>query len=495
MPENKIMTYNLPHPLDRPHQQEALDWIMASKKRYNIICAPTGSGKSAWVAAASRSIKVLVLTKTKSLQSENYAGIYGLDALYGESNYPCENDNPLTRMTNWTANDCDERDCECPYQKQMRLCEISQRVSLNYAKYLSSRQFVKNASPKLLFLDEGHNLPDIVSEWIGITLRWNNEFIQWANAPKKTKQLEYSEAMGIFQQCIQFVNDHKPTKKDLIKWRKWKRLFLKIKTVNEILTGSDLTDWYYEIDEEKLLIKPLTAKYHFKSLFNAPKIVMMSATVQPSIINQLGIDESEMAFMEVPNVWPIPTRIIYDLNAPKMNWKSSDGDKQKQVKLIGNVLKPNKSGIIHVMSESQAKNLQYNLCKFRHLQFWIAEKGIGTEKQLAEWYQIREPGLYWISYNCHEGVSLGNEDICIVAKTPWGDIGPNYEKARMTYDNKQYKIRAAQLLEQSFGRIWRGKPEHYTGIKKAYIADGSWKRLKPYLSEDFKKRIRSYNGR
>jgi len=482
--------YNLPHPLDRPHQQESLDWLMASDKKYNIICAPTGSGKSAWVAGASQEKAVMVLTKTKSLQAENYEKIYKFDPLFGKGNYSCDDeDNPIAKYANWTAYDCGNMECDCRYQLQYRHCQLnSWRVSLNYAKYFTAR-----IQKQILFLDEAHNLPDIVTEHIGLTLRWDNEFIQYHNPPTEEKRLNFQEAMAYFKNCARLVKDAHPGQKDLKLWRKWKRLSSKIHVVNEIIAKSEsLQDWYYEVDEEKLLIKPLTAKYHFKKLFSAPKIILMSATINPSIIGRLGIDESEMAFLEVPNIWPVPTRLIYDLNAPRLNWKSPDSDKEKWVKLISNVLTPDKSSIIHVASNAQAWTIKKGLQE-KGIHSWIPEKGIGTDKQLAQWYQIRKPGMNCISATFHEGVDLGEDDICITAKVPWGDIGPNYEKAKMNYDKSWYNEQASYNFMQSYGRPQRGKKEHYTGEKKAYIADGAWKGLK-HLSADFKKRIRSYNG-
>lgn len=484
------MAYNLPHPLDRPYQQESLDWLMASDKKYNIICAPTGSGKSAWVAGASLEKSVMVLTKTKSLQAENYAGTYGFDPLFGKGNYPCQNeDNPIAKY--WTAYDCGEMECNCKYQMQYRHCRFnSRRVSLNYAKYFSSK-----ISKQILFLDEAHNLPDIITEHIGLTLRWDNEFIQYRNPPKEAIRLNHPEAMAYFKNCARLVKDSNPGQKDLKLWRKWSRLSSKIRTVNEIITRSEsLQDWYYEADEEKLLIKPLTAKYHFEKLFNAPKIVLMSATINPSIINRLGIDESEMASLEVPNIWPVPTRLVHDLNAPKINYRSSNDDKQRQIELIVNSLSSYKSSIIHVSSKSQAWALRKGLQE-RGVRSWLPEDGIGTDKQLSQWYQSREPGLNCISWCFHEGVDLGGDDIAIIAKVPYASIGENYDRAKMEYDKKWYAEKTAYLIEQSLGRIWRGKREHYQpGLKEAYIADGSWKRLSKYLSDDFKRRIRNKNG-
>jgi Rad3-related DNA helicase len=496
------MTYNLPHPLDRPGQQEAFDWLMASDKKFNIICGPTGSGKSAWVAEASKQYRTLVLTQHKSLQDSNYKSQYGFDILYGKSNYRCEN--PKNKRFWYTAYDCNIPQCDCSYQQQERHCLSSPRVSLNYAKFLLSKQFVKGLEPQILFLDEAHNLPEIITEFIGFSLRWDNEFIDRKQIPYETEPLNYAEAMNYLRQCAKSVRQNQPDKKeDLKQWRKWKRLNDKISSINKIVGYSEPLDWFYEVDDQRLTIKPLTAKYHFKKLFEIyqmammkdVKIVLMSATIKPSIASRLGLDEGEFAYYEMDNAWPTPSRLIYNLSTPNMNYESTEDCRQEQAKLIASVLKPDKSGIIHVSSKVQAYELVTRLSDCSILHFWCPTNGIGTDKQLQEWYESRYSGLYCISWNFHEGVDLGDDDINILAKVPYTSLKSNYEKAKQEYDPGWYNERTAYAVEQACGRIRRGKPEHYKpGAKMIYLADGGWKRLKPWLSNDFKRTIRNWNG-
>ena len=311
--------------------------------------------------------------------------------------------------------------------------------------------------------------------------------------------MNHNEAIVIFRQLARACELNKPRQTDDIKrWRKWKLLNTRIKITNDILSSGSLKDWYYETTTEHLLIKPLTAKYHFKRLFDvAGKVVLMSATIKPTIAERLGIGEDEYDYMEVPSNWPVPTRLIYDLNAPKMNWKNRQepGVLEEQVKLIASVLNANKSGIIHTKSKGQAYELQDMLVNLlEHLEFYTPTTGIGTEKQLEEWYQNRFPGAYIISWSFHEGVDLGGEDINIMAKCPYVYTGSNYEKAKADYDQAWALDRAAYTMEQLFGRHQRGVREHYINGKMAFIADGSWHGLKSRLSSDFLQRIRNWNG-
>lgn len=530
--------YKLPHPLDRPGQPDALDWIMNLDKPFGILRAPTGFGKSPLAAATSIEFRTLALVLHKSLQSANYRDQYDFDILYGEANYPCVRKNNREKKRpsflphrKFTAYDCDNYKCDCPYQKQHKICLRSQRVSLNYAKFLASRSFSTSLferfyynegdnetgtrlsfderffidgkgyyEPTYLFLDEAHNLPNIVTNFIGLTLNWDNEFLKlWSKIkPEINERLGKDKAMGLFMQCARAVKENEPEQsKDLEKWRKWKRMDTKIQTTNNILRRS-LKDWYYETNDKSLIIKPLTAKYHFKKLFGvADKVILMSATIGPSIAERLGLEDDEWDYHEVPNPWPVPSRLVYDLGGPAINWKSSISDMQEQAYTIAGILDIKKSGVIHVTSKAQAWELVARVdIEKPMLNFHIPTVGMGTEEQYQEWLEVRKPGTYCISWNFHEGVDLGGDDISIIAKVPWINFSSNYERAKMEYDQQWYLEQAAMKFEQACGRTRRGKREHYLpGAKQVYIADSSWHRLKTLLSDDFRKSIRRYNGK
>lgn len=503
------MTYKLSHPLDRPGQQEAMNWILNSNKKYLILCAPTGFGKSPLAAMASINQRTLALVLHKSLQSANYQEQYDFDILYGKSNYPCLERNTRNNQSSflsympWTAYDCSNPDCNCPYQEAYSRCLTNGRCSLNYAKYLASSKFIDRFEPEIIFCDEAHNLPGIVMEHVGLTLRWDNEFINFKHRPEP-ERLQYIEAMHYLRNCYKAVNSNKPDReKELRKWRKWKRLKQGILVTGELIGGKEPEDWFFEVDKEKLLIRPLTARYHFKNMFDkASTLVLMSATITPNIAERLGLEDDEWDYHEVSPIWPVPTRLVYDLKAPAMNWKSSEADKQEQTEIIASVLRSDCSGVIHVMSKVQAYELMVRLeaisrnYHYRDTEFFIPTTGIGTDKQYQEWQSVRRSNMYCISWNFHEGVDLGDDAINIMAKTPFASLKPGYEQARKDYDIQWYNEETAKKMEQLFGRTQRGIDEHYLpGAKLSYIADSSWHRIKTNLSDDFRMRVRNWNGK
>jgi Rad3-related DNA helicase len=226
---------------------------------------------------------------------------------------------------------------------------------------------------------------------------------------------------------------------------------------------------------------------------------MMSATIRPSIAEKLGLKPDEFDYHQVPNPWPTPTRLIYDLGGPAMNYNSSEADKQKNAELIASVLQPDKCGTIHVTSKKQERidefiNRLRNFIK-DEIKFFVPSQNKGTDDQLQEWYDNRQPGTYCIAWAFHEGVDLGHDDIGIMAKVPYSSIGSNYEKARLEFDKSWYLEKTAYTMEQICGRPRRGHNEHYLpGAKQIYIVDSAWHRLKSLLSNDFRRSIRRYNG-
>ena len=74
----------------RPGQLETVEAVMQSRRRFQLVTAPTGSGKSLIAAALIASpTNGIGLTATKQLQDQYQADFPGFAELRGISNYPC----------------------------------------------------------------------------------------------------------------------------------------------------------------------------------------------------------------------------------------------------------------------------------------------------------------------------------------------------------------------------------------------------------------------
>jgi Rad3-related DNA helicase len=504
--------YQLFHPLDRPGQEEAWQFIEQSKKKYIFLSLPTGLGKTALAAKASEYYRTLALVQTKSLQSDNYDRAYGFEPLYGKGNYPCSV--LKTDILFVSADDCNEK-CEshrCRYYQEYKKCQFSKRTVLNYAKFLHDKPFAKGFNPEIVFMDEAHILSDIVCNYSGLTIKWSNEFL--SGIPKiysgSKRQLSPIEAMHLLSICsaevsqvepkIKFprssyrdnvTRDLEPTKENLAKAQRWRYLSLGLSATIDSINDNTL-DWFFLADEEKLVLKPLTAKYNFSRLFDvADKLVLMSATLGNCqvLANELGIEDYD--YYQAPNPWPVPLRLVIDMLAPKMNYKASENDKDEQAQIIAeqiDLLPSHWTGIIHTSSFRQSQELADRLEMFGHS--CLMPDAYGTDSQLKQWQKARSYIKLCISPNFHEGVDLADDQINIVAKVPFGNLKGEYDKARLEYNQQMYTQRAAWLLEQACGRTRRGVQEHYTDGRFVGIADGSWHRVKSLLSDSFRMSIR-----
>ena len=75
----------------RPGQLETVEAVMQSRRRFQLVTAPTGSGKSLIAAAIAgpEPAAGVILTATKQLQDQYQADFPGFAELRGISNYPC----------------------------------------------------------------------------------------------------------------------------------------------------------------------------------------------------------------------------------------------------------------------------------------------------------------------------------------------------------------------------------------------------------------------
>lgn len=501
------------HKLDRQYQQSTYESIVESKQKYLITEAPTGSGKSAYAAQAGNDgYRTMALVRTKSLQ-EQYSRSYDFKVVKGKGSYEClHNFVPTCDMCR-----IDElklkQDCKmsCPYPLAVSYMMDSNLASLNYSKYLTESRpkgLVESYNAKILFLDEAHQLSDIVIEWSGCTIPWNEYLTRYIEPEEIVSDLPQAigvsfavDWLGKLAVSLDKNEPHlprrQPTPEQIKEWRRWDALKRKVdNTLDLVDQGTDL--WYAQSDDKVgFKLKPLTARFHFRDLFKVPKIVMMSATIgnHTAFLAELGIREDYESII-VPNVWPGVMRPILDLNAPAMTYKATEDDRREHARVIANAINDcpaNWNGLVHVTSKAKARDLGQRLRNLTDRPVWIPDNDMGTEWALSKWLEFdkRHRGALACTWNMHEGIDLPNLNINITAFVPYPDLGDKFEKLRFDFDPRAAQVRVANTMQQEQGRNRRGHEAHYgqDADKLNAIADGKWTRLKWALSEDFKEAI------
>ncbi len=228
---------SFPYGAMRPYQKDVLEKIEAalgSGKKFIILEAPVGFGKSAVAAALCRHLRsAYVLTSTKQLQ-EQYSADFGFTTVMGKSNFTCLVPTSSGRLVacskgrceaDWSLSDCphylsfdqyeahlkglcDKREskCEkdyrtagegklCTYYKQ-KWDSFRQKVTVgNYAFFFSELRFTEDVRKrKLLVCDEAHDLERQLVGSASFTLKAST-IRQYPSGAEKEFAIPYEEGM------------------------------------------------------------------------------------------------------------------------------------------------------------------------------------------------------------------------------------------------------------------------------------------------------------
>lgn len=515
----------LPHPLNRSNQQQAYQRLLDSQAKYIILKLPTGSGKSAIAAAmaALNNYKTMVLVLTKSLQYQ-YVDPYQFTNLLGKNNYEClqvyDNQPKLFDEDIITADLClcpkeSKWTCysQCPYPLAREEFVDSVAGVTNYRKFVLDRgitlstDYTQGFEPQYLFLDEGHKLSDLTVDYAGITLNWKSKRLREYCEPVyiDIDEIDLPETFAKTQAMNEATNwlaglqsslksrppKHPSEGGEVKKWLWHKRLLEKLDiTLFAMETEPDC--WFVHSDEYGMTIKPLTAKYHFSQIFDkAPKIVIMSATIQPKDITSLGITEFE--FISFPNPIEANMRPVYDLNCPPITWNSTSGDYLKQAEIIASVFNDNPdnwNGMLHFPSKQKTWDCAELIAKMTGRPIYVPDEQDSTDEAYAKWLEFEQDNTGAIAciWQFDTGVDAGNVNVNICCGIPYPYLGDRYEKARFNYNYSEAIVRVINTLIQILGRNRRGFSEHYGPFAEKFvgIADGKFRKLpKKLIDKDF----------
>ncbi|HVB95755.1 MAG TPA: helicase C-terminal domain-containing protein [Nitrososphaerales archaeon] len=227
---------SFPYATMRPYQKDVLERIesaIASGKKFIILEAPVGFGKSAVAAAVCRNLKsAYVLTSTKQLQ-EQYSADFGFTTVMGKSNFTCQVPTSSGRLVacnkgrceaDWSLSECPhylsfdqyedhlkglcdkDSKCEqvlrtagkgklCTYYKQ-KWDSFREKVTVgNYAFFFSELRYTEDVRKrKLLVCDEAHDLERQLVGSASFTLKAST-VRQYPSGEEKEFAIAYEEGM------------------------------------------------------------------------------------------------------------------------------------------------------------------------------------------------------------------------------------------------------------------------------------------------------------
>jgi len=382
----------------RAHQ---LDIAMAltEHKRFSLLSAPTGAGKSLIYLTAAKLLgaRTLILTGTKGLQEQLMSDFSdaGMVDIRGQSNYRCVALDRSLRDFGKRGGGCDEGPCHagvycalrheggCHYYDAQDAARHAQIVVTNYAYWMTLGRY---SDPHaigefdLLVLDEAHTAPDHLSSFcavsfdsekvnalLGLRLPAVSEglpvWVDWARssltvAIRRTKEAQddikkaQGSARGLAVHRVLSLTDIARGLERLAGAGRW--LNADAATRDAHMPGAD-TDWVAEAFKTKhssgIRFTPVWAHAYAEPVIfrGIPKIVLVSATLTRDVGKYLGIAPEEMDYREVRSSFDPRRRPLIYVPTVRVDRSMNEGAKRLWMNRIDKVISTrlDRKGIIH----------------------------------------------------------------------------------------------------------------------------------------------------
>jgi Rad3-related DNA helicase len=199
----------------RDGQRRALETIASAYdlgKRFVIIEAPTGSGKSGIAKAVTDAFGGVILTPQKMLTAQYVREFPDIAELKGRSNYECAEHRTDCETGGQLQAKEEPSVCpRCPYRDAKDSFCNARSSTANFAYFLTERQFVGGIpSRPVLVVDEAHNVEEAILSQIHFDVTrtkamnfgiWLQDGLQHQEAAKWVKETLLSSVEADAQAC------------------------------------------------------------------------------------------------------------------------------------------------------------------------------------------------------------------------------------------------------------------------------------------------------
>ncbi len=468
----------------RKGQLEAIDAARAAfgrGKRFVIIEAPTGSGKSAIAVTMAREAgSAYLLTAQKLLQDQYGRDFPDLALMKGRANYRC-----LVAPTHAAAAPCITGrkfpECDdCPYFCAKDEAMAANSALMNYAYYLTELNYQGGFGPReLLVLDEAHNAEGALMGFIEVTLSDmqlrrvgveetiptafdDGEFFDFAEdvVPVLTKRRRELEAQ------LKGAKLPPDIALELLTHKQWLDTQLSRLELLSYSRDEENVEWVVErttgADGQRLTFKPVrVASFAEPLMFRfGERVLMLSATIldPPTYLRSLGVEPEDAEVIAVASEFPPENRPIYPRNTARMTRHYLERDLPKVVAEITELLEshPSDKGLIHTHTYKIAAAIVKGLPK-RHRDRIVTHYGPdGRDAALEQHLKSRKPTVL-LTPSMTEGIDLPG-DLSrwqVLCKLPYPYLGDPQVARRRELDPTWYDWRTCLSVVQAYGRSVR----------------------------------------
>ncbi len=518
-----------PYAQPRAEQQKAIEFALDNfinkNKRFVIIEAGTGVGKSAIGITIGRYLNSLdrsgtyYLTTQKILQAQYMKDFKstGLLSLKSSTNYRCKYYKQKTcaqaRRELKVSGDKRFKMCcmtECHYIKDKSAFIDGDDGITNFPYFMAETNYAGNLKKRgLLVIDECHNVELQLGSFVEVTIsEYFAASVLKIKVPQMTTQYQvYKWVEQIYFPKLIAAKKHFENQIEKLGLKSKMKDFLKISQRYEMLDkhACKVERFMRVYKKDNWVMNETstdvqnTRKWEFKpidigpfsepNLFNrGSRVLLMSATImnKDAFCEVLGIPKEQCSFITIPSPFPVENRPIIVSPIAKMGMKDIDKGLPKIAAAVREILNQHKKekGIIHCHSYKVANYIKKNL-KSRRL---LIHDSSDRDKVLAKHISDSRPTVL-LSPSMSEGVDLKGDSsrFQIICKIPYPYLGDKLVKKRMNKWKWWYPLQTAKVIVQSVGRSIRTTDDHAV----TYILDAGWNyffiKNKEIFPDDFKR--------
>jgi ATP-dependent DNA helicase DinG len=526
----------------RKEQQNIIDEINKNlDKRYIIIEAGTGTGKSGIaIAAALSDGNGYVITDSLQLQDQYMSDFGGVSIanLKGKNNYRCT-DNPKfscefgkCSVNSKVLANC-IRNGLCPYLEARKKALGSNIFLTNYAYIILASEVEGLLKPRGdLIFDEAHLLENHLTEFCTLSLNVDDlekTYSIMSEASQDEEKFLFRDIDSFngdytnFVSTLYLVCSRKFTKekeafekeeKDLMSGnendqelaamlaeghKKFYQFEKIIDNMNNYLSNPTSSNWIIDTKDNTLSIRPLKVDWVFKDYLDklaTEHIYFMSATIldKDDFCYSLGINPDEALFIREESSFDPDKSPIYGVCTCRTDYKSLQDSSNMQkvaeaVKYILNIY-PDSKGIIHTGNMKISRYLKEHIDSDRLL----VRDGEFTNRVIYEKHLKSKDPTVLVSSSMAEGVDL-KDDLSrfqIIVKMPFESLADARVKKLIETRKNWYMGEMWKKMIQECGRSTRNENDHCD----TYVLDASfwkWYKMaedKDWFTDQFKKRVR-----
>lgn len=468
--------------------------LLKSQKRFRMLSAPTGLGKSLICAMVSRYSAPIInyVCSDKALQAQLLEDFPNAVMLKGRNNYVCNLFPHLNADS--CAGKCDEYnegeiDCNYYDQKDLMLAADFRILNthyllyeMNYAGQLKGQQ--------LVILDEADTFDLLFIGFVSLKVT-DSQVKRYQLGPLPKITIVESWIIWAGEAIVKLKEHHdiKRAKNALDeRYIKAHRLIKKLELF--LLLVED--DWIYNANAGENEFKPvwITPELVKKYIFDhSLKFLLCSASLPPKevICDTLQIPVRDCDYIEVGSSFKPENRKVYYNPVMDMSFKNK-AKYPVMMDAIQVVMDkyPNVKGIIHTNSYALAKQIMEYLDDIR----LMSHNNKNKDEMLALYRESDKP-IVFVTPSCVRGISL-NDDLCrfgICVKMPFLNTQDKAISKRLygsgQRGKKWYNSEAGQAVLQMAGRHVRS----HTDWGDFWILDSCFSRVKRTLPKWFTEHI------